>query len=264
MGRVNCANAQPPSRRLSTACVCQSESRGAPQTWQLCLASASTSVACTCCCCSWPDAHAAQPAHCEWVQCDAMSSGNLSNWFWHQAMHLPPSSASGATAPSDMGEGEGASMDEFTPEELADDYGLPLETIVEFLLDNGVEAKRLAVNAPVKGVCTQLQLSELLAFLGSSDPIAAREVLCESTLSELADATLLSADELLALCKREDIRTVLGADTRIKDDEQSVLLDAIERAVDAPARWLRYAVTGVDDGDEKQNARFRGLVVLGG
>ena len=42
------------------------------------------------------------------------------------------------------------------------------------------------------------------------------------------------------------------------------VLDAIERAVDAPARWLRYAVTGVDDGDEKQNARFRGLVVLGG
>ena len=42
------------------------------------------------------------------------------------------------------------------------------------------------------------------------------------------------------------------------------VLDAIERAVDAPARWLRYAVTGVDDSDEKQNARFRRLVVLGG
>lgn len=125
-------------------------------------------------------------------------------------------------------EGEGAGMAEFTPEELAEDYGLPLETVCEQMLALGVEAKRLDMRAPVKGACTQQQQAELLAFLGSADPIAAREELCDRTLSEMADSLPLSEEQLLALCRQNEIRTVLGAETRIRADDHASLLDAAE------------------------------------
>lgn len=129
----------------------------------------------------------------------------------------------------DASAGEGAGMAEFTPEELAEDYSLPLETVVTFMLSIGVDPKRLRLRTPVKGVCTAQQQGELLAFLGSTDPIAAREELCESTLEELAEAVSLSAEQLLRLCEQNEIPTVLGEETRIPADEERTLLDAVER-----------------------------------
>ena len=54
-------------------------------------------------------------------------------------------------------------------EELAEDYSLPLESVLTFMLSIGVDAKRLRTNAPVKSFCTQQQSGELLAFLGSGN-----------------------------------------------------------------------------------------------
>lgn len=131
----------------------------------------------------------------------------------------------------DMEESDGAGMAEFTPEELAEDYSLPLETVLAFTLSLGVDPKRLIVNAPVKGVCSPQQLAELLAFLGCTDPIAAREELCESTLEELADGTPLSPDDFLVLCQQNEITALLGIETRIKADDVDLLLDAAEREI---------------------------------
>ena len=72
-------------------------------------------------------------------------------------------------------DGAGAGMAEFTPAELAEDYQLPLETICAALLSYGLDAARLRVHAPVKSVCTNSQINELLNFVGSADPIACRE-----------------------------------------------------------------------------------------
>ena len=127
--------------------------------------------------------------------------------------------------------GEGAGMSEFTPEELAEDYALPLETIVAQMLSLGVDPKRLKTSSPVKGVCSQSQLTELLGFLGSTDPIAAREALCESTLDELAEALPLSSEQLLALCQREQIGAVLGVETRIQAEDYASLIDSVEREI---------------------------------
>ena len=84
------------------------------------------------------------------------------------------------------------------------------------------------VRKPVKDVCTQQQLSELVAFVGSCDPIAAREELCESTLEEIAEDLPLSADELLALCRKNEIAALLGTETRIHADDYASLLAAAE------------------------------------
>ena len=128
-------------------------------------------------------------------------------------------------------ESDGAGMAEFTPDELSEDYALPLETVVAYMLAIGVDAKRLNLEKPVKGMCSPEQITELTAFLSSVDPIAAREELCESTLEELADGMPLTADELLNLCRQNDISALIGVETRIKVDDLDSLLDAAEREI---------------------------------
>ena len=129
-------------------------------------------------------------------------------------------------------DGEGAGMSEFTAEELAEDYQLPLETIIAALLSYGVDPKRLRIDAPVKSVCAAQQLTELLHFVGSADPIACREELCESTLEELAeapDATLTNPEDWLRLCRTNSISANLGVMTRVLKADLPALLDAAER-----------------------------------
>jgi hypothetical protein len=127
-------------------------------------------------------------------------------------------------------DGEGAGMPEFTAEELSEDYQLPLETVVTALLSLGVDATRLSVRQPIRQMCTNQQEAELLAFLTSADPIACREELCESTLSELAETTFpeLTADELLRLCEQQQIKTVLGVETRVFAEDYEALANSAE------------------------------------
>ena len=127
--------------------------------------------------------------------------------------------------------GEEAGMAEFTPEELAEDYSLPLETICAQLLNLGLPSKRLDTRLPVKDMCTIQQISELLAFVSSTDPIAAREVLCDLTITELADELPIGPKALLTLCRKEEITTLLGAETRILQDDYASLMDAVKREV---------------------------------
>ena len=144
-------------------------------------------------------------------------------------------------------EGEGAGMAEFTPSELAEDYQLPLETVCAALLSYGLDSKRLRVHKPVKDVCTASQMNELLHFLGSADPIACRKALCEHTLEELAEQpdVELSAEQLLALCRSNDIPAVLGVESRIPVEDVASLLDA----ADLEAAFLGPAADAGDEDD---------------
>jgi len=126
-------------------------------------------------------------------------------------------------------DGEGAGMAEFTPEELSEDYNVPLESVIDVMLSLGVERQRLNWRLPVKECCTAQQQNELLNFFGGADPIAMRESLCESTLVEIADGSPFSAAELLRLCVRNEISVVLGEQTRIKVDDYATLQDAIQQ-----------------------------------
>jgi hypothetical protein len=146
-------------------------------------------------------------------------------------------------------DGDGAGMAEFTPAELAEDYQLPLETVCAALLSYGLDVARLRVHAPVKSVCTNSQVNELLNFVGSADPIACREELCESTLAELAEQpdVEVTAEQLLKLCHANQISAVLGVETRIRQEDVTLLLDAAESeaAFAAPA----FTAQGDDDDD---------------
>lgn len=120
-------------------------------------------------------------------------------------------------------------MGQFTAEELAEDYNLPLEAVVEAILSAGVDRQRFKLRRPVKEVCSSTQLTELLGFLGTADPIALNDELCDSTLSDIADDSLLTAEQLIQLCARNEISVVLGEDTRVRQKELPTLLEAITR-----------------------------------
>jgi hypothetical protein len=124
------------------------------------------------------------------------------------------------------GAGDGAGAEEFTAEELASDYNLPLETMLTQLLAIGVPADRLEASKPVKGLCTAAQLVELLAFLTTCDPIACREELAEESLAEMAQRMPpLSAAQLVRLCEAHSMPAVCGEETRLQRADHAMLFD---------------------------------------
>ena len=126
-------------------------------------------------------------------------------------------------------EGSRAGAAQFTPSELAEDYNLPLEGVCEALLELGVPPARMKVGQPVSSFCSSMQLSQLLEFLATVDPIAAREARAEETLEEMAEDTPFTPDDLVSMCRRADITVMLGANTRIKASEYARLCESIER-----------------------------------
>ena len=126
-------------------------------------------------------------------------------------------------------EGATAGAAQFTPSELAEDYNLPLEGVCEALIELGVPPARVKLGRPVRSFCSQSQLAQLLEYLATCDPIAAREARAEETLEEMADGTRFSADDLVALCRQSSIAVVLGADTRIQANEVARLRESMER-----------------------------------
>lgn len=134
----------------------------------------------------------------------------------------------------DPNEFERGGMAEFTPEELAEDYDVPIEMICAQLLAMGMPSDRLDVRAPVKRTCSRVLLEELLNFLGAADRIAMREELCDSTINELAEGVPFSAEQLLILCQKEELGSdvglrALGIETRLRQADAAMLLDLIER-----------------------------------
>ena len=132
--------------------------------------------------------------------------------------------------------GSGVGMAEYTAEELAEDYQLPIETVVESMLQLGVDVARLRKNLrkPVKSVCSSQQLRELMAFLGGADPIACREALCERTLDEIAEEEtpgLTSAQLLQLVSQEEAVAQVLGVEARLGTAEYAQLIERAEREI---------------------------------
>jgi len=143
-------------------------------------------------------------------------------------------------------EGATAGAAQFTPSELAEDYNLPLEGVCEALLDVGVPRERINIGRPVHSFCSQPQLTQLLEFLATCDPIAAREARAEETLEEMAEGTRLSAEDLLTLCRKASIEALLGVDTRVKAGDYALLRESMEREL----AWLPEEAPRLESTDD--------------
>jgi hypothetical protein len=130
------------------------------------------------------------------------------------------------------GLGDEGGFPHFTPEEIAEDYDVPLETVAASMLRVGIPKDKLRLSEPLKRFCTLEQSNELCAILGwlSADPIAAHEELTELTLRELSETgeVDVSPSTLVKLCRQCEIDALLGEDTRIL----TVDYDRLMREVD--------------------------------
>ena len=118
---------------------------------------------------------------------------------------------------------------DFTPEEIADDYSLPLESVVAELEEIGVPAAKLEPPwRPLKEVCSPEQESSVLDFVSTADPIALRSLLAPDTVEDLADELELPVDLLTDLCARHGVRLAAGAQTRLPVAEHAILAERAE------------------------------------
>ena len=127
-------------------------------------------------------------------------------------------------------------LNAFTPREIAEDYNFPLEAVMTELQTQGVikidESNRDALpNTPVREVASSRQLTELLAFLATADPIALREELVDETVGELASELAVPEATLEALCDAEGIPLVLGNQTRLVREDFDALLTAAKMSI---------------------------------
>ena len=118
---------------------------------------------------------------------------------------------------------------DFTPEEIADDYSLPLESVVAELEEIGVPAAKLEPPwRPLKEVCSPEQESSVLDFVSTADPIALRSLLAPDTVEDLADELELPVDLLTDLCARHGVRLAAGPQTRLPVAEHAILAERAE------------------------------------
>lgn len=127
-------------------------------------------------------------------------------------------------------------LNAFTPREIAEDYNFPLEAVMTELETQGVvkidESNRDELpNTPVRQVASARQLTELLAFLATADPIALREELVDETVGELAGELSLPEATLEALCEAEGIPLVLGGQTHLNREDFDALVTAAKMHV---------------------------------
>eukprot|EP00326_Haptolina_ericina_P019915 CAMPEP_0181200294 /NCGR_PEP_ID=MMETSP1096-20121128/17680_1 /TAXON_ID=156174 ORGANISM="Chrysochromulina ericina, Strain CCMP281" /NCGR_SAMPLE_ID=MMETSP1096 /ASSEMBLY_ACC=CAM_ASM_000453 /LENGTH=221 /DNA_ID=CAMNT_0023290627 /DNA_START=42 /DNA_END=707 /DNA_ORIENTATION=+ len=125
---------------------------------------------------------------------------------------------------------DSAGLSAFTPEEVAEDYGLPLETVVMELGHLGIDLSTVRPSeSPIRSFCSTQQIKDLLQFVATTDPIAAREALADSTLEELSAEQPLSAEALSDLCEQHGIPLVLGVQTRLPTVDFAALVAYAER-----------------------------------
>jgi len=111
----------------------------------------------------------------------------------------------------DGGDGEAFGSGAFTPAEIGDDYGAPLEAVLAKLLDLGVPERDLRPERPLSEACTAAQVASLVHYLQGCaarsspparhvfspaqraclpplgcDPIELREGLADESIGELA------------------------------------------------------------------------------
>lgn len=124
-------------------------------------------------------------------------------------------------------------LSSFTAHEIAEDYMIPEETVLTFMKDIGVDISESNVKGPLKKFCSEKQVNEMLSFVASTDPIAAREALSDATILDISaegeGETPLSAEMLVQLCKRHEIPLVLGINTRLNHDDYEALIALADR-----------------------------------
>lgn len=73
------------------------------------------------------------------------------------------------------------------------------------------------------GPCCTRQVSELVQFMQSCDPIELRDALSDETLAALAAETGVETEVLLELARMMKIKTLLGGETLLPHNEYAAL-----------------------------------------
>jgi len=129
----------------------------------------------------------------------------------------------GGGAGGDGGDGEAFGSGAFTPAEIGDDYGAPLEAVLAKLLDLGVPERDLRPERPLSEACTAAQVASLVHYLQGCDPIELREGLADESIGELASELGVPHEAVLELARRLKLRPLLGAATLLPRNELALL-----------------------------------------
>ena len=119
-------------------------------------------------------------------------------------------------------------MSKMTLEEVADDYGFPIEFIMDVLCRWGVsppinELDRLG------DVVTGEQAYALSEALTTCDPASVRDFYLAETLEELADELGVTLADVFSVCGRYRLSLPLGAETHLTRDDYKLLLKELEK-----------------------------------
>lgn len=137
----------------------------------------------------------------------------------------------------DWGEDAEFGFAEFNVLELAADHDVPVEGVVETLASSGVATSKLreALREPVKNFANDAQLRELIAFLLAVDKIELADERLDESVADLAEETVLTPAQVLALC--QDLGyPMLTEDARIKKADWDLVEGRIEEAAQATFR----------------------------
>jgi len=166
-------------------------------------------------------------------------------------------------------EGDEGGLDSFTPREIAEDYGVPVELLLGEMGAQGVDPSRLQLDRPLRDCCTTsqarpprpsrpmhtlrpdrfpAQVAHMVGYVYGLDPIEAREAFADETIGEAADEmgvdvrsppdlrpisarsqSMRQVEALLELCEAREVRAYCGADTRLSRDDHDFILSSAQR-----------------------------------
>lgn len=108
--------------------------------------------------------------------------------------------------------------------DVASDYTLPVEFIVDALVEFGVD-RPVRVGQSVRDCMTSEEIERLLRLVSSFDAQDLGERYSDRCVRELADTYDLDLECLLDVCRSEGVELCLGADTRLAVIKEDRILD---------------------------------------
>lgn len=127
----------------------------------------------------------------------------------------------------------GAGILDCTVQDVATDYNLPVEFVVDVLIEYGVKTP-VTVDDRIKRRLSREEIEKLLFLITSFDAKDLSDRYSDRTLFELADDYDLDLAEVLQVCEEEGIFLPLEHDTRLQLTREDRILDILIK--DAPRR----------------------------
>lgn len=124
-------------------------------------------------------------------------------------------------APTDVGDD---GVVDCTLRDVADDYRLPVEFVVDALVSYGVPLP-ISEAQSVRNSMTTEEIEKLLAVISSFDWADLSDRYSDRTIHELADDYDLDVARLLEICRKEGFYLYAGADTRLSVVREDRVLD---------------------------------------